>query len=90
MRFAYDITDENGAVTHVVTKPSDLIRLERRFEVSVGEMFMVKNPKLEHVWFLAWCALKRENPQTPEFDEWMDTVGDVEANDPEDDAAPLG
>lgn len=81
MRFAIAITDETGETATVETKAGDLIRLERQFQLSVGEIFGTKRPKLEHVWFLAWTALRRDTPELPDFEDWIDTVDSVEVDE---------
>lgn len=65
--------------THVVSpKPGDLVRFERQYNISAASLD--KDVKLEHVFFIAWSALKRTGVFTDDFEAFLD-LADV-GNDP--------
>lgn len=86
----------DGETVECEARSFDFIRFERHFDVpfssvafgaSRGEM------RLEHLYWLAFCAWQRTTGDTETtFDEWGDCVSQVDRIDDEaedDDAAPL-
>lgn len=58
-------------VTHVVVpKPGDLVRFEREYKISAASLG--ENPMLEHVFFIAYTALKRTGDFEGDFDAFLD------------------
>lgn len=87
----FDLTVQTDAGTQEVrTKPVDLIRLERHFGMSIAEVFVGGQPKLDHIYYLAWSALRRTGQDVGEYEDWLETVEEVEFDaDEESEPAPL-
>ena len=64
-------------VRHEITpKPGDLVRFERQYDVPASSLD--DNTRLEYVFYIAWCAMKRTGAFTGEFEEFIDLadIGD--------------
>jgi hypothetical protein len=66
-------------VTHTVNpKPGDLVRFEREFKVSAASLG--ENVMLEHIFYIAWAALRREGVFTDDFEAFLD-LADMEGEE---------
>lgn len=70
------ITYADGRVEPIDIKMSDLVHFERRFGMSFSEV--EKEPRMDHILFLAWNALRRTGRETSSYDDWLDEVEDFE------------
>jgi hypothetical protein len=78
------ITFDNGGVEEVAVLPGDIVRFEREYGISSQQAD--ENPRVEHALYLAHRALVRTKRTDSEFDNWIDTVADV---DPVEEEVPL-
>ena len=84
MSNAMRVTYDDGRVVEVETKRFDFIQLERARGKPIALLFASDNVggsivSLEDLWFVAFCAAKRANPEVgDDFDAWAETVDDVE------------
>lgn len=60
----------DGVAHELTAKPGDLVRFERQFDVAASSLD--ENARLEHVFFIAWCAMKRVGSFTGEFEDFID------------------
>jgi hypothetical protein len=71
----------NGTTHEVVPKPGDLVRFERQYDVPASSMD--DSTRVEYVFYIAWCAMKRTGDFTGDFEEFLDLA------DTADDPTPL-
>jgi hypothetical protein len=86
------VTYEDGTQETAKVKRFDLIQLERRHGKPLALIFGEDTmASVEDMWFLAYCAAKRQNPELPDtFDDWAVTVDDVSGeSEDEAEANPL-
>lgn len=77
----------NGVQHEVTPKPGDLVRFERQYDVAASTLD--ENARLEYVFFIAWCAMKRIGTFTGEFEEFLDLADVGGDSTPLDPPAPL-
>ena len=68
-------TDKPDEVKQVVCNPSDMIKLETKYDISIASL--ESNIKITHLLFLAWASESRTKATTLSFEEWVDTVESV-------------
>ena len=68
-------TDKPNEYKQVVCSPSDMIKLESKFDISIASL--ESNIKITHLLFLAWASETRTKATTALFEEWVDTVDSV-------------
>lgn len=66
----------NGVTHEITPKPGDLVRFERHYDVAASTLD--NDTRLEYVFYIAWCAMKRTGAFTGEFEEFIDLadIGD--------------
>lgn len=74
----YRITHLDDTMIEVEGRRVDAIEFERHFKIPSSQFFNQDGIFTEHIFFLGWCAEKREKPDLPGFDEWMNDISDVE------------
>jgi len=72
-------TDKPNEYKQVVCSPSDMIKLETKFDISIASL--ESNIKITHLLFLAWASETRTKATAKTFDEWIDGVLSVSASD---------
>ena len=72
-------TDTPDKVKQVVCNPSDMIKLETKFDISIASL--ESNIKVTHLLFLAWASETRTKATTASFDEWVDTIESISPAD---------
>jgi hypothetical protein len=72
-------TDKPNEVKQVVCNPSDMIKLETRYDISIASL--ETNIKITHLLFLAWASETRTKATTASFEEWVDTIESVSPAD---------
>lgn len=72
-------TDDGETGTYPVT-PKVQVEFERQHKTGIGKAFS-QDLKMEHVYWLGWCASKYAGKQPKPFDTWLDTVAAVEIVD---------
>jgi hypothetical protein len=68
-------TDKPNEFKKIVCSPSDMIKLETKFDISIASL--ESNIKITHLLFLAWASETRTKATTALFEEWVDTVDSV-------------
>ncbi len=68
-------TDKPNEVKQIVCNPSDMIKLETNYDISIASL--EANIKITHLLFLAWASESRTKATTLSFEEWVDTVESV-------------
>ena len=72
-------TDKPNEVKQVVCNPSDMIKLETKFDISIASL--EANLKVTHLLFLAWASETRTKATTDSFEEWVDTIESISPAD---------
>lgn len=63
----------------IVCTASDIVKLEGKYDISVASL--ENSVKITHLLFLAWASETRTKATTLSFEEWVDTVDSVTADD---------
>jgi hypothetical protein len=69
------ITFIDGTEEVVTALAADLIAFESKFDMSVSKIG--QDPRLTHMFFLAWHALKRLGKTSEDFEKWTESVSMV-------------
>ena len=72
-------TDTPDKVKQVVCNPSDMIKLETKFDISISSL--ESNIKITHLLFLAWASETRTKATVASFEEWVDTIESISPAD---------
>jgi hypothetical protein len=72
-------TDKPDEFKQVVCNPSDMIKLETKFDISIASL--ESNIKVTHLLFLAWASETRTKATTDSFEEWVDTIESISPAD---------
>jgi hypothetical protein len=72
-------TDKPNEVKQIVCGPSDMIKLETKFDISIASL--ESNIKITHLLFLAWASETRTKATTASFEEWVDLIESVSPAD---------
>jgi len=72
-------TDKPDESKLVVCNPSDMIKLETRYDISIATL--ETNIKITHLLFLAWASETRTKATTASFEEWVDNVESISPAD---------
>jgi hypothetical protein len=76
---AFKVTYDDGRVVDAVAKPKDIVAFERQYGQSMAAFGDAsKPPPLEWLFYLAWSPLHRLRVEPRAFDEFLDSVDDVE------------
>ena len=73
-----DVALSDGSVHTVDPRPADYVRFERHFSIPMSSLD-AGNASFEHMMFLAFLGLKRQNIYRGTFDEFIDFVDSVAA-----------
>lgn len=79
MRIALTVDYVGGTSKEVIAGAADMVAFEREFDLSIGSL--ATNPRMTHLYYLAWHSEKRTKATGLEFDEWLPTVEAVGAGD---------
>jgi hypothetical protein len=71
--------DNPDEVKNIVCNPSDMIKLETKFDISIASL--ESNIKITHLLFLAWASETRTKATTQSFDEWVDNIESISPAD---------
>lgn len=74
------ITFEGGEEAAVTCKTPDFLTFESHFDKAFS--VLQEQPRLTYLLFLAWAAAKRSKLTDKPFEEWSETVENVEAESP--------
>lgn len=70
------VTTTDGSRDYEV-RPKTVVAFEREFGMGVGKAFQSEQ-RAEHIYWLAWRAVKDSGTVVKPFDGWLDEVQDVE------------
>jgi hypothetical protein len=74
----YRITLNDGTIVEAPGRKADAVKFERHFHMPISKLFGDDGIYTEHIMFLGWCAVSRANPDTGDFDAWIETIKDVD------------
>ena len=77
--------DDGTSETYPVT-PRVQVEFERQHKTGIGKAFS-QDLKMEHVYWLGWCASKYAGKAPKPFDSWLDSVTSISLVD--ESASPL-
>jgi hypothetical protein len=72
-------TDKPDEMKQVVCNPSDMIKLETKYDISIASL--EANIKITHLLFLAWASETRTKATIAPFDEWVDNIESISPAD---------
>lgn len=75
MRIALTVDYVGGVSKEVIAGAADMVAFETKFNVSVGSL--ASDPRLTHLYFLAWHSEKRSKATALEFEAWLETVDSI-------------
>ncbi len=70
------VVTEEGSRDYEV-RPKTVVEFERQFGMGVGKAFQ-NEQRAEHVYWIAWRAIKDSGQTVKPFDAWLDSVHDVQ------------
>lgn len=79
MRIALTVDYVGGVSKEVIAGAADMVAFENKFNVSVGSL--ASDPRLTHLYFLAWHSEKRNKQTSHDFEPWLETVESIGASD---------
>lgn len=71
------VAKTDGTVETFPVTPRVIVSFERQFKTGLGNAF-ANEQKLEHVYWLAWEAERAAGKLVKLFDEYLDTIVNVE------------
>lgn len=86
MRIAMNVVTSDGSAVDVTASTADLVAFEREWDRSVARFS--DDFRLTDFCWLAWHASKRTGKTTATFEDWLETVDEVNAQG-EGDIVPL-
>ena len=78
MQINLQIKYTDGASKEISANAADIVAFETHFQISVARL--EQNVMLTHLLYLAWHAEKRAKATDKTFEEWLETVEGIEAN----------
>jgi|TARA_R110000744_G_scaffold145453_4_gene258102 hypothetical protein len=81
-----DVATTTGEKVPVVITPRVQVEFERHFKFGIAKAF-TDDMHMEYVYYLAWRAMTHAQKTAEAFDDWLDSVSDIEMVD--DDSLPL-
>lgn len=63
----------------VAVTPKVQVDFERQYKVGIAAAF--QDPKVEYMYWIAWKACHAAGKVVKPFDQWLDTVHDVQIED---------
>lgn len=76
MRINFQITYADGTAAEATASVADQVAFEQATDRSIARL--ADDFRLTDACWLAWHALKRTGKTSLEFDQWLDTVDNVE------------
>ena len=88
MKMHLRVTNGDGSAADVVVSAADFVAFESQFDRSVAKF--QSDFRITDLYWLAWHALRRFKPTTPDFGDWLDkTDPSVEFAEGSADVVPL-
>lgn len=82
MRLQLKMTMADGSEQTATAIVADFIAWEKHTKKKIGNL--ADGAGIEDMAYLAWSSLKRKDPNTPDFDSWIEQIDSLEAVDSED------
>ena len=76
MTWQFSVTKNDGTEHNYRIGAAHIVAFERQFGMGLGRAFS-EDQKMEHILWLAWCADKRQTGSSQSFDDYVDTVADI-------------
>lgn len=86
MNIKMHVTYADGSGVDVTASMPDFIAFERKYDKPVNAF--ASDVRIEYMCFLAWNNLKRRKVTEVEFDEWLDTIAEIQVGE-EEEIVPL-
>lgn len=80
------VTRTGGRTDEVSCLAADFVAFEEYFDKPISAL---ESGRLTYLYWLAWHGLKRNNRAGADFNEWVQEVVGIEANDGADEIPPL-
>lgn len=77
MNINLQVTFADGTTKVISAGAPEIVAFEERFDLSIARL--EQNVKLTHLFYLAWHAEKRNKETTASFEEWLESVTLIEA-----------
>lgn len=77
-----DVVMRDGNTVPVMIGPKVQVEFEREFAMGIAKAFG-EDMRMEHVYWLAWRAMRHVQKTSLDFDGWLDQVADVEMDEGE-------
>lgn len=74
------ITFNDGTKVDALASATDFIAFETKYDKSIQSF--ATDARITYMFFLAWNALKRTKKTDLDFEDWVDTVQNLEVADP--------
>jgi hypothetical protein len=78
MKVTLRITFLDGTSRDVTVSASDMVAFEDKFNISISKL---DEARISWLLFLAWHSEKRRNITTKSYEEWIDDVETIGADD---------
>jgi hypothetical protein len=79
MQIPFKVEFADGSKQSVVCGTPDFIAFEEKFNLAVT--VIQKDPRLTYLSFIVWNALRRKNKTDKSFEDFIDTLENIEADD---------
>lgn len=73
------ITFSDGTSKVVTAGAADIVAFEQHFDLSIARL--EQNVKLTHLFYLAWHSENRTKATTDSFEQWLENVAGIEADE---------
>jgi len=67
----------DGTTFEVNTSAGDIVKWESQFDLGIDKL-----ERASHLYYLAWVAVTRLGKTALAFDVWIETISNVEVDDP--------
>jgi hypothetical protein len=74
MRIAIRVEYLDGGEQKFLISAPDVIAFERQYDMPWTAM---TSGRQEYIWWATWSAAKRQKLVDAEFEQWLETVGDI-------------
>jgi len=79
MKINLHIDYEGGVSKDIIANAADMVAFEDKFNVSIATLG--QDPKLSHLYYLAWHVEKRTGATKDTFEKWLESIDTVGAGD---------
>lgn len=78
--FKFRVTMRGEQPVDVTSGPAEMVRLEQKYDVSLGAMADTDSMRFGYLAYMAWSAHQRTLPTEAriDFDAWLDVLEDLE------------